>query len=150
MTDKEKTIKACFKLREKYLWPNFEKDFYFKDVYCPLCRIYRISNIDTGCIGCFQRDPCGPSVCGGYQWDSFEKAENAYDSYMDFLLYDKSFDPSGSVNQEKELLEDLRKAFIKRAEFFEKVITILQDIPEIYFDPEGWTQEAFEEIRNEW
>jgi len=129
MTKKEKTIKACKVLIERYKHPSGHK--FFNSSSCPLCTIHYICGDFMGCSGCPLSDKDGNQGC-----NYFETYKKAHTYYLRFLHC--------STNDVKEA----PKVFIDRAKFFEKIIPILKKIPEKRFTKKGWVY--FSELNRSW
>ena len=127
MTNKDRTILACWKLAEKYRKPQGEK--FFLPGSCPLCKIHDRFT----CKGCPLATETGKSGC--WQFKSNIKAQ-AFLSKFDSLLNLYPAKNKTSIT------------FISRAEFFEKIIPILEKIPAKRFTKKGWTY--FNELDRAW
>ena len=130
MTKKEKTIKACKEMIFRYRNPlNYD---FFKEKYCPLCKVHLTKINAIYCKGCPLADILGQTGCIYFR--SFHHARNAHSSFS--ILY-----TSDAIDRWKE-------AALRRAEFFEKIIPILEKIPEKRFTKNGWRY--FDEIKRRW
>jgi len=129
LSRKRLTIKACKKLSNKYRNPH-GKYFFTRDV-CPLCKIH--FDKYYGCYGCPLADENGDIGCTEFK--SFADAEEWLDLKSNNTYF---FDPTWEIPEE----------FIRRAEFFDKIIPILEKIPKERFTPQGWTY--FKELSHEW
>ena len=136
-TYKQRTIEACEILQYKYSHP--QRRTFFQIGFCSLCRIYniRLYNINSmpPCKGCFQSDKSGEYGCESYvtymaAFKVLKMTTHGLTSYM----YPKD--------------EPTYQEFINRANYFKKIIPILEKIPARRFTPIGW--KYFKEISKEW
>jgi len=120
MTYKQKTLKACKELSDKYRKPKGKE--FFSNKSCPLCQIYlkRYDGIKFTCTckGCFMADKSGNTGCCYFK--TYQLARN---------IYWQSFPPSSSMKEIFEL----------RAKFFDKMIKELKEYPARKFVPLTWT-----------
>lgn len=124
MTYKQRAIEACRQLAEKYQKPQ-GKVFFDLD-FCPLCDLYTTA---------------GANICRGCPLADSDRTEGC----LQFNSYDAAWD---YYNEHK--LEDIEPnlAFTARAEFFDKIIPILEKLPARKFTPSGWTY--FSELDRDW
>ena len=110
MTYKDRAIKACKELQDKYLNPK--NKYFFKHDYCSLCIIYYERWVNV-CVGCpLANENKGIGCC------FFDSYENVHTHY-------------GWDGEERALK--------KRANFFKKIIPILKGIPAKKFTKRGWS-----------
>lgn len=130
MTNKERTIQACRDLAHKYRNPEGREFFNIKS--CALCRVHFSHRVyfDSDCRGCPLAKEDGAAGCSEFK--SNDTAQRAR-----FNADDDATDPK------------VRKAFEKRAQFFDRIIPILEKWPEERFTAEGWKYSG-EEIPREW
>jgi len=131
---KQRTIRACRELARKYRDPQGEYFFTYDD--CLLCKIHFFRNfIDSknNCLGCPLANKDGKKGC--IEFKSFNKAYKKFNEISSLSTF---------------FYEDLKtpKEFIKRAEFFEKIIPILERIPAERFTKKGWRY--FDELNRNW
>jgi len=127
MTKKEKTIEACKQLAKKYRNPEGYQ--FFTPESCELCKL---TTTTGNCIGCPMSTRQGRYGC--IEFESFNDADVS--SYERMGL--------GNVYEEEEPTPE----FIARAEFFDKIIPILEKIPARRFTPSGFTY--FKELDRNW
>ena len=132
MNKKERTIKACKELINKYRNP-IGKEFFYSNS-CPLCDIHYKKHKFTiyPCKGCPLAAKHG--FIGCFDFKTFIIAENKYDS--------------NNLYNSNNLTETTLKAFEDRAKFFEKIIPILEKYPNKRFTKNGW--KYTEEINRDW
>jgi len=129
MTNKDRAIQACRELAEKYRNPQGKR--FFSVDNCNLCDIHFVlekSSEEKPCTGCplSNEDQMG----GCSEFESATKARKQ----LPGLHY-----PNSSKTD---------KTFIARAEFFDKIIPILEKIPAARFTKSGWTY--FKELDRTW
>ena len=130
MTNKERTIKACKDLIVKYRSPLGRVFFQYDE--CPLCDIHHIS--DRKCKGCPLANKEGWMGCIDFK--SFDRAAAVMDIMISTIIYDG------------RKLTGALKRYETRAKFFEKIIPILEAMPNKRFTREGW--KFTEEILRKW
>lgn len=132
MTNKNRTIQACKDLAEKYRKPQGKRFFNCAD--CALCRVHLRGSEKGACNGC----PLGDDkdMFGCNYFESNKKARQVSEKYAPGkpLVY---------PNSKKVSIK-----FIRRAEFFEKIIPILEKIPGSRFTNKGW--KYFKELDRKW
>ena len=143
MTYKRKAIDACWRLVMKYENPVGEK--FFVSNSCPLCQIYYLNNKcimkkrKLWCQGCplaREADDEFPVVAGCTKFASYINAKEVM-----FSNYGINICVSDSNNYPLE-------EFIDRANFFRKIIPILEKISPRRFTPSGW--KYFKELDRNW
>lgn len=133
---KQKTIQACLDLVYDYEHPHSKKGEFFYMGTCPLCKMYYYEN-EFECIGCILAEPNGS--CGCCKFASYKKASRAYT---------KVARERTSTGNNVNLSEEVLVTFKTRANFFRKIIPILEELPNRKFTPSGWTY--FKELNREW
>lgn len=131
-SNKDRTIQACRDLAEKYRNPNGKK--FFNIDHCSLCKIHEESSSDSECRGCPLANKEGEMECLAFT--SYKKANKALKKRVGkySIIY-----PNG---------RKVAVAFLRRAEFFEKIIPILEKIPSKRFTKKDWTY--FKELNRAW
>ena len=128
MTNKRKTISACRQLIKKYENVNKNTSF-FKHAECPLCDIHYIW-LDN-CKGCPLANRNGTIGC-----PSFKTSRRVLEL------------TEGFISSRRVINDELKKACQARADFFKKIIPILENIKEERFTKEGW--KYFNELNRNW
>jgi hypothetical protein len=126
-TYKQRALEACRKIRDRYRNPDDDK--YCTASKCTLCSIY---SDGFNCIGCPLSDNFGNSGCCDH------------DTYNDVLESLKL--GSYSLGSYYQNTPKCNAAFTKRAKYYDRIIPILEKIPERRFTPSGWRY--FKEIEN--
>ena len=132
MTNKEKTIKACKKLIEKYRSPEGKTFFAYDE--CPLCDIY-YQHCQRECSGGPLANKKGMMGCDDFK--SFIRASD-----VSGIVSGASFFYDGRV------MAGAFRRYETRARFFEKIIPILKGMPDKRFTANGW--KFTREISREW
>lgn len=110
MIKKERTLKACRELIEKYRHPKPE-DVFFNCDCCPLCKIHLNTRAEVRrCLGCPLADERAKADCKNF---------SSYNEAVKAIFWKKC-------------------TFEKRAQFFEKIIPILEKLPAKRFTRRGW------------
>jgi hypothetical protein len=123
---KQRTLDACRELIEKYENYNAGKK-YFNTDHCPLCQIYYGKLVTHRCPGCILSNSVG-QIVGCNRFKSNKRAQDAYENY---------YGDTTSLNPEYNPFQQLTAAFQARADFFKKIIPILELEPEENFEPEN-------------
>jgi hypothetical protein len=127
---KQRTLDACRELIEKY--ENFDDGKkYFNIDHCPLCQIYYGKIVTHRCPGCILSNSVG-QIVGCNRFKSNERAQDAYSKYQS-----DDIDP-----------QQLTTAFQSRADFFKKIIPMLELEPEENFEPEN--KHYFDKLNRSW
>ena len=134
LTNKSKTIEACEILIQKYESATLRTKLFSHDV-CPLCDIHHYSvGVYAKCHGCPLADRDGWIGCL-----NFKSSRDLKD-----LI---AFSDSDREDEVTDLIK-FKEACQVRADFFKKIIPILEEIDEKRFTKEGWTY--FEELDRSW
>ena len=137
MTNKELTIQACKQISKKYREMKKIDGWFIRD-NCPLCKIHyktiwKRHRSDKRCTGCPLADMHADVGC--LDFASAKELIIELNTWYD--------------NDHKDLdYKHLVGAAKDRAEFYDKIIPILEQIPEERFTREGWTY--FEELDRGW
>ena len=139
LTNKGKTIEACEILIQKYKSATLRTKLFSHDV-CPLCDIHLYSaGVYAKCHGCPLADLNGEIGCLNF------KSSRDLKDLKDLIAFSDSDRETGI---EVTDLIKFKEACQVRADFFKKIIPILEEIDEKRFTKEGWTY--FEELDRSW
>jgi hypothetical protein len=115
-TMKQQAIQACRDLEHRYRNPGWCEFFLHRT--CPLCKIFYLSREGETCRGCplAGRNPENDDEkFGCTEFQTYKNAEKLYEDE-----------------------EDYEVEFNARADFFVRIIPILEAMPEERFTLEGW------------
>lgn len=131
MSNKSRTIQACRDLAEKYRKPQ-GKDFFLAKS-CNLCIIHaKLVEDYLNCHGCPLAEESGLAGCSG-----FRSNQNARRALLPTAL-GITYSPNKRTSVH----------FYRRAEFFERIIPLLEQIPASRFTKKGW--KYFKELDRSW
>jgi len=127
---KERTLDACRELIDKY--ENYDATkVYFNVSTCPLCQIYYSKIVTHRCPGCILSNSVG-QIVGCNRFKSNKRAQDVYSKYQHSLIN----------------IQRLKAAFQARADFFKKIIPMLELEPEENFEPEN--KHYFDKLNRSW
>ena len=130
---KREIISACYDLIQRYESPKGKMLFFNRT--CSLCHVVSGNILTMMCRGCPLANKSGVVGCIGFA--TYKAASNSYRNVLSNVGLSKCY-PNNKPTKE----------FIARANFFRKIIPILEKIPAKRFTPSGW--EYFVELDREW